>query len=520
MQSQTLYLTEREFADVLDILSEVRRSVNSKIAIGGSLAQRALDPEFASSIADKPLSDIDIVLVGGSFEDCVVSPEIKKYFFVTQIYPMFGGYHFNMIHKKTNRWVDLFSEPYEKKYESVTIAREQYLATTIESQILHLAQDALSLIKRKTQLREKWAQKLVTLWSLRHIDMQGIEQEFSDHKEHFMSVVPQDQHFDNASEYIKYAIAQGQKYATPYIWKEKIDYPTDCVITSNGIRIDSPLTYRYLCATMVFASLRYGVLEPPVSASKPRLARNDGAEAPRNPLVTCLMITRGVIPILRHSAECFRRQSYANRELVVVSEHDAHNNVQEFFRSHDYNNVKFVRVPSGIPLGNLRNIGISYSSGDIIAVWDDDDLYDPDRLKDGVDVLLDCGRAAAAILSQLLIWWPARKLLFISERRGWEASMISWRSTIPIYPALEKREDTSVLRHMHHNHPLALIEKPSLYVYTVTGRNTWDQGHFEMFLSKAKAVFRDQEYDRALEHLQNRVPIREYEKDIRSVAMA
>jgi glycosyltransferase involved in cell wall biosynthesis len=264
-------------------------------------------------------------------------------------------------------------------------------------------------------------------------------------------------------------------------------------------------------------SLRYEVIEPPVSAGKPQPARNDGTEARRNPLVTCVMITRGVIPILSHSAECFRRQNYANRELVVVSERDAHNDVQAFFRSHDYNNVKLVRVPFRLPLGNLRNIGISYSSGDIIAQWDDDDLCDPDRLKDSVDVLLDCGRAAAAILSRVLIWWPARKLLFISELRAWEGSMIAWRSTIPIYPALEKGEDASVLRHMHHNYPLALIERPSFYVYTVTGRNTWDQDHFEMFLRRAKAVFRDQEYDRALEHLQNRVPIHEYEKDIRSI---
>ena len=41
-----------------------------------------------------------------------------------------------------------------------------------------------------------------------------------------------------------------------------------------------------------------------------------------------------------------------------------------------------------------------------------------------------------------------------------------------------------------------------------------------MFLSKAKAVFRDQEYDRALEHLQNCVPIYEYEKDIRLLPRA
>jgi glycosyltransferase involved in cell wall biosynthesis len=261
------------------------------------------------------------------------------------------------------------------------------------------------------------------------------------------------------------------------------------------------------------ASIKYKIIEP----GKPQPTQSDGTDAgQQSPLVTCVMITRGVVPILRHSAECFRRQSYVNRELVVVYDQHA-DKVEDFFRSGDYNNVRLVRVEDRFVLGNLRNIGISHSSGEIIAQWDDDDLHDPDRLKHSVDVLLKCKRVAAAFLSRCLIWWPARKLIFISPRNVWEGSMVAWRRTLPVYAALGRSEDRFVSHHLHDAHALTLIRSPSLYIYTVHGRNIWGEGHFESFLRQAKMVFQDREYDRALDHLRRRVPIHEYEEDIRLV---
>jgi glycosyltransferase involved in cell wall biosynthesis len=261
------------------------------------------------------------------------------------------------------------------------------------------------------------------------------------------------------------------------------------------------------------ASLPYKIIEP----GKPHPAQNRDPDAgQKSPLVTCVMITRGVVPILRHSAECFRRQSYTNRELVVVCYQNA-DRVEDFFRSHNYNKARLVRLESRLSLGDMRNIGISHSSGEIIAQWDDDDLHDPDRLKHSVGVLLHCERAAATFLSRCLIWWPARKLIFISPRSAWENSMVAWRRTLPVYPALERSEDRFVAFRLHDVHTLTLIKFPSLYIYTVHGRNSWGEEHFESFLARAETVFRDDEYDRTLEHLQRRVPIHDYGEDIRLV---
>src|SRR5947207_1475280 len=44
-----------------------------------------------------------------------------------------------------------------------------------------------------------------------------------------------------------------------------------------------------------------------------------GQRSGPGPLVSCLMVSRGNLQIARHSVECYLRQDYPNRELIVVS---------------------------------------------------------------------------------------------------------------------------------------------------------------------------------------------------------
>lgn len=131
-----------------------------------------------------------------------------------------------------------------------------------------------------------------------------------------------------------------------------------------------------------------------------------GVVGPHPPLVSCVMVTRGIVPILRHSVECFCRQTYPNRELVVVYDGEQEG-IEAFFRSMQLPKVTLVSVPSVFSLGELRNIGIARASGQIIAQWDDDDLFDPLRLSLCVRTLLESG-TAAVFLGSWLLWWPAR----------------------------------------------------------------------------------------------------------------
>ncbi len=75
--------------------------------------------------------------------------------------------------------------------------------------------------------------------------------------------------------------------------------------------------------------IEYKIVEPGSAEQKPSLGSNSGASQ-HSPLVTCVMVTRGVVPILRHSAECFRRQTYPHRELLVICNQNEEN-VESFF---------------------------------------------------------------------------------------------------------------------------------------------------------------------------------------------
>jgi hypothetical protein len=63
--------------------------------------------------------------------------------------------------------------------------------------------------------------------------------------------------------------------------------------------------------------------------------------------------------------------------------------------------------------------------------------------------------------------------------------------------------------------PLSRSHRCTFYV--VIGRNAWEEDHFERFLGRAKIVYRDREYDRMLQFTQQRVPIYDYNEDLRRI---
>jgi glycosyltransferase involved in cell wall biosynthesis len=120
------------------------------------------------------------------------------------------------------------------------------------------------------------------------------------------------------------------------------------------------------------------------------------------PLVTVVMTTRDRPRLLGMALDCYRRQTYARRELVVVddgSRHPADLRVVEAAEG------RLLRVPEGTPLGAKLNLGIQEASGSLIQKWDDDDWYAPgfmDALSSAVAELSAGGKPALAYLTQ----WP------------------------------------------------------------------------------------------------------------------
>jgi hypothetical protein len=229
-----------------------------------------------------------------------------------------------------------------------------------------------------------------------------------------------------------------------------------------------------------------------------------------NPLVSCVMVSWGKLMPARFAIECFLAQTYENRELVIVCD-QPQTELGRYVEQLNNPSIRYVGIAyQQFTLGILRNIAISLCHGEYVCQWDDDDLSDPMRIHVSLSALLLSG-AVACFLSSWVMWWPRKKSLSHPRVRPWEGSMLARRDVIPIYPSLAKSEDTFVLSGIVQRHTVVLVDCPRLYIYVVTGFNTWDQEHFAGMVSNADYVVLLQDYDRALEQLNQRVPIHDYQ---------
>jgi glycosyltransferase involved in cell wall biosynthesis len=233
------------------------------------------------------------------------------------------------------------------------------------------------------------------------------------------------------------------------------------------------------------------------------------------PLTSCLMVSRGNPAMLQYAVACYQQQTYPRRELIVVTDRDRAAGVEMFLGDRRISNATVVGVDPALTLGDRRNVSVAHAKGDIVMIWDDDDLSDPQRIFAAVGVLQQTN-ADAAFLTRWLLWWPQRNIAAVSGRRVWEGSMAIWRSRAPVYPAMTRGEDSAAVDFVKLNCSIALMDAPFHYIYVVTGRNTFDAAHFETLLGEADCVFEGADFRELTALLSRRVPILDYEARLRA----
>lgn len=227
------------------------------------------------------------------------------------------------------------------------------------------------------------------------------------------------------------------------------------------------------------------------------------------PLVSCLMVTRGALFPARFALDCFLRQTYAARELVVVCDAPG-TPLEEYCRALGDARIRFVYADGpGKRLGELRNLSLQAARGDWVCQWDDDDLYHPSRLQ--VCMATAQGMQAHALfLTRWLLWSPLEQRFAVSSEREWEGSMLAQKRAIPPYPALSRGEDTEVAHAILTRARVLLLDAPWLYSYIQTGRNTWSSEHFKAIWATASHVDPAQQYGATMAALQASGPYAEY----------
>ncbi|MBI2802059.1 MAG: hypothetical protein HYX63_17555 [Gammaproteobacteria bacterium] len=237
-KTNELFLQPKDYRAVLAVLNAVKRSAFCEIGIGGSVGQRALLPEYAKAISHQRLSDVDLLLIGGSLQDCPILPSIKDDFYVISIQPTNRSYYFRMTHKPTRIGVDLFSPLYFENLVEVEIAGLHYRATSIEGQILQIARNILWREKTHKPINRKSIERARTLSTQSAINLRRIENEFSAHADYFLEVTTLSYKApSNAEEFIELALAVATSSAK-HSSSAPVLYSADSIVTSNGIDVD------------------------------------------------------------------------------------------------------------------------------------------------------------------------------------------------------------------------------------------------------------------------------------------
>lgn len=237
---------------------------------------------------------------------------------------------------------------------------------------------------------------------------------------------------------------------------------------------------------------------------------------PTDPLISCLMVTRGALAPTRFAIDCFRRQTWQRRELVILSDSFSPALIAHVAALADPTIRLIEAAPA--PLGTLRNAAIAAAHGEWLAHWDDDDLSHPRRLELQVEAMQRSG-FSAIFLHRWTMWWPRRMMLAVSGRRPWEGSMLAARTLVGAYPPLALGEDSAMLEAMaaQHGGAIGLLDRPDLLCYVVHGRNSWSTRHFEELFARATQRWEFADYDRALARL-TEYPIADYREMIEADA--
>ena len=163
------------------------------------------------------------------------------------------------------------------------------------------------------------------------------------------------------------------------------------------------------------------------------------------PLVSCIMPTYGRPDYVMESLSMFLEQDYQNKELIILNDCPG-----QVFKG-DFPQVRITNLDERFStLGEKRNAIIEEARGEVIAVWDDDDVYLPWRLSYSVEEMY---RHAAPFYLPAEFWayWGDEKLHDNQAIQGWISHPMFvfqkdlWRAA-GCYPAQTFGED-AVLAH-------------------------------------------------------------------------
>lgn len=163
------------------------------------------------------------------------------------------------------------------------------------------------------------------------------------------------------------------------------------------------------------------------------------------PRISCVMPTYGRPAYVDEAAWMFLQQDYPNKELVILNDCPGQTYICDLPEGAG---VRVINAPERFAtLGAKRNACIEEAQGELIAVWDDDDVYLPWRLSYSV-TQMQAGEMAFFRGRDFWAYWGSGELHHNQSVPGWAGhpntlfTKALWRS-VEGYPSVDIGEDST-----------------------------------------------------------------------------
>ena len=147
-----------------------------------------------------------------------------------------------------------------------------------------------------------------------------------------------------------------------------------------------------------------------------------------NPKVSSILCTYGRFNTVRQSITLWKYQDYDNKELIIFNTAPVPIELDESLKDYD---IKVVNQQTETSkkkkyksLGKIREDSLELATGDVYSCWDDDDLFLPWHLSQGIRELTD---------NDLKSWMPAKSYWSPNNGETFEHARNSMEATVFVY---------------------------------------------------------------------------------------
>jgi glycosyltransferase involved in cell wall biosynthesis len=199
------------------------------------------------------------------------------------------------------------------------------------------------------------------------------------------------------------------------------------------------------------------------------------------PLVSCIMPTHNRRAFLPLALKAFESQDYPAKELIVVD--DGSDPIGDLLEK--ISTARYIRLPERISIGAKRNLACTEARGAIIAHWDDDDWYAPQRLRWQVAPLLAGEADLTGLENSFMLELPGGRFwntqeslhrrMFVGDVHG--GTLVFWKRLFTDgmrYPPRNIAEDAAFIQTaVRKGKKLVRVRNDGLFVYMRHGGNAW-----------------------------------------------